>query len=129
MQKNRIKSTCKSPTRRFDTKTSRVLTTYSGTDTSGQVLQTNFEAHTTAGLPTRISDPEGRKTLLSYTNAGQLQTISNPITSALGKIWRLAYNSVGQLSQSTDRKGQISGVANNNQKQHHKTACTCVNLA
>ena len=81
---------------------SRILTTYSGTDASGQPLQTNFEAHTPTGLPTRISDPEGRKTNLSYTSAGQLQTISNPVTAALGKTWSLAYNSAGDLSQITD---------------------------
>ena len=67
-----------------------------------QALQTNFEAHTPAGLPTRISDPEGRKTNLTYTSAGQLQTISNPVTAALGKTWNLAYNSAGDLSQITD---------------------------
>jgi RHS repeat-associated protein len=81
---------------------SRVLTTYSGTDASGQVLQTNFEAHTPTGLPTRISDPEGRKTNLTYTSVGQLQTISNPVTAALGKTWNLAYNSAGDLSQIID---------------------------
>jgi RHS repeat-associated protein len=81
---------------------SRILTTYSGTDASGQPLQTSFEAHTQAGLPTRISDPEGRKTNLTYTSAGQLKTISNPVTSALGKTWSLAYNPAGDLSQITD---------------------------
>jgi YD repeat-containing protein len=59
-------------------------------------------ANRSYGLPTRISDPEGRQTNLTYTSAGQLQTISNSVTAALGKTWALAYNSAGDLSKITD---------------------------
>jgi RHS repeat-associated protein len=59
------------------------------------------------GNVTRVTDPVGNITLMSYDRRGRKETMADPDMGA----WNYGYNSLGGLVRQTDAKGQVHTVA------------------